>query len=274
MEQQIIDKYVYYYADTLPNNSCVLFHGDNLFMVDIKSAFPTICKFLYGKDHWFVKEFESKESKLEKNKYICVTLANNKDDKSLKYKISDLNEWCKKLIFGYVNAMFENVFILEYKKDGILFISDEYKQYISDMDKRILDFIEKNNVEFHVEKYKLYLRYNKTSIYVGQNDELIIKGMYHDFPPHILNIIKTLLIQYDYTKLNNLLSEIDLKYGYKYYNVLLHSGLFDYINNLYKFGNNCYLDSKGNFTKSISEINPKIYKYKILYPIINVIMNR
>ena len=88
----------FYQADKLKTDIL----SNNVIEIDIVSAFPTILKILYGKDHLFVKDVFSINDKLKRNILISTTLSDINTEDKLPYRIADLNKLSKVIIFGYI----------------------------------------------------------------------------------------------------------------------------------------------------------------------------
>ena len=66
--------YTFYYADS---NNIQLFAKDCI-EIDIKSAFPTICKIMFGEDDEFVKNIFSRQNNIERVVHFFQNLIMNK----------------------------------------------------------------------------------------------------------------------------------------------------------------------------------------------------
>ena len=67
---QIGSPFLFYYSDDIDKDILI----KDIFSIDIKSAFPTICKILFGDESEFVKKIYSFDKKLERNIFISTTL--------------------------------------------------------------------------------------------------------------------------------------------------------------------------------------------------------
>lgn len=254
--------YTFYYADH--NKTDIIIK--NVFSVDIKSAFPTICTVLFGKDHEFVKGIFSRTDKKQRNIYISTTLTEQTKKDGYRY-LDDITLMSKALIFSYVFTHFSNIQILEYIKDGMIIYGNKNYDFNEDQN-TFLKFANEISLVCHEDELRTYVRMNKTSIYTKGSD-LTIKGAYHDMPLAIVDIIRKLLSGMIYNV--ELLNIIQKYYSQKYFNVIYHGNVIEYIDYLYKFGNDKYLNDDGEFTDSVSNINPRTYLYKILYPILTLL---
>lgn len=255
--------YMYYYADTKKQDIII----KNIISIDIKSAFPTICKILFGLESQFVKNIFEKTDKKERNIYIATSLKQYNDTTNINY-LSELNRMSKLLIFNYAFSHFSNIQILEYVKDGMYIHGIENIDYDNELVVKFLNIMKEYEIVFHHDIIDTYLRFNKTSIYKIK-DNLIIKGKYKDLPSCILdifnNLFKGIIYNLDFTNL------IKKYYSDLYFNILLKSGIKEQLNYIYKCSNDKYLDSSGNYTENLSEICPKSYLFNIIYPVLNLI---
>lgn len=247
--------FTYYLADKTNNHIISKSNEFNkIYDIDIKSAFPNICRILFGEDHPFVQKIFEIEDKLERNKFISITLTY---EKNLPFKISDLNIYSKILILGYIYSLFDNITILEYKKDGVIFIGN-----VKTMIERnsILDVIEKYNIEFKHKIINTYLRFNRTSIIYYDNNSVDIKGLYKSLPIFLKNIIISQEIP----------SEIKKIYSRKYFDIIKLSYLKDLLRQYYTFDNDNYLTMNGGLKPDINYCHPPSYLVYILYPFMNL----
>lgn len=259
---QIGPPFLFYHSDE--SNSHILVN--DVFSIDIKSAFPTICKILFGIDSKFVKHIYSIENKLEKNIFISTTLKNWSSQTNINY-LSELNILSKLLIFNYVYTKFSNITILEYAKDG-MYITGEFNNNYDEYQSDFLNIVDKYDIKFHLDKIDTYLRFNKTSIYKTQNN-IQVKGKYKGLPNGLIDILSKLLSGNVYN--SELLNLIRKLYSKLYFNVLLNGQVSDEIKYLYQFDTKKYLLSSGEFTDSILSVTPHSYLYLILYPVLNLL---
>jgi len=112
---QLGPPFSYYYADVLKSNLL----AKDVFEVDVKSAFPTICKLYFGEEHPFVKSIFAIDSKLERNIFIATTLKQQAEQDGGHY-LNELNLWSKILVLGYTYCRYEDVSIIQYVKDGVI----------------------------------------------------------------------------------------------------------------------------------------------------------
>ncbi len=254
------EKFTFYYAD---NNDVQVLARDCI-ELDIRSAFPTICKLMFGEDDAFVKEIFKKETKIEKVIYISTNIKKIKREESLK----TLNNYCKLFIFGKVFNDYDNITILEYKKDGILFNGELREE---SQIKNVEDLLNKHKIEFKQSSVETYFRFNMTSIYEYEDNKIEIKGILKDCPEFLIDEIFPNLLS---GEINN--SIIKKVYSNKYYEILKQNGLRDKINYYYAFGenNNKFLNNNGKLEKiSLTNINPNQVLIHFLYPMIGLLRN-
>jgi hypothetical protein len=90
-----------------------------------------------------------------------------------------------------------------------------------------------NDLKFHINKIDTYIRINKTSFYYDRN-RIITKGFYKNVPNELNNIILGIIngrILYDNVALN----KIKNMYSDLFLNILVKSGLTEYISNYFSF---------------------------------------
>ena len=258
--------FAYFEADSI--NSHV--YTTNLIELDVSAAFPNICRFYFGKDHPFVKKIFSIENKRKRNIFISITLTEqSKIDK--KNYLQELNLWCKILILGYTYALYDDVNILEYKKDGLLFKGNQ-KINLTDEGSEFLSFLENGKIQFHNTLILQYARFHQTSLY-DINKKLTVKGYYKDFPKYFKQQVIKLFINgriYD----NELLYNIKEKYSYVYSQILIKSNLNELFNDTYAFIKNSeprYITISGKLVKNKSILNAKTYLTYIIYPLLSLL---
>jgi hypothetical protein len=251
------ETYFFYYAD---ENNLNLLVNDCI-EIDIRSAFPSICRILFGKENEIVKEIYKKETKLERNIFISTRLKDN---------IPELNDYCKYFIFLKIFNNYDNINILEYKKDSLLFSGEISVKPKYDY---IENYFEDQEIEFKLNNIKKYIRFSKTSVY--QNDNIIdVKGKYKD-PPVFLKTSITDIINENKIFDNDFLNNI-LKF-YKnelYLDLFKFNHLIDKVKHHYTFGDNSFLDRFGKFSKNINDIDPTQVLFKFLYPILTLLKQK
>ena len=252
----------YYYSD-ITNNDIII---ENCYNIDIRSAFPTICKLLFGINHPFVQKIYLKTDKKERNIFISTTL--KEYDRKNNYNfLSDITLLSKLLIFCYAFTYYNNISILEYVKDGMYIAGNKNNTYNSDQ----LEFInitKEYDIQYHDDLIPLYLRFNKTSLYYKEDKQIIIKGKYKGLPQGIFDIINKFIDGHIYNI--KLLKIIQEHYSELMFNIIYNGRISEYLKYLYEFENKKYLNDEGEFISNISEINPKSYLFNIIYPILNL----
>lgn len=232
--------------------------------IDVKGAFPTICRLMYGDDNSFVQEIFKIDNKFDRNKYIAITLkqAGDRDGKSY---LSDLNLWSKILTMGYIYSKYKDIVIVQYVKDGALFVGT-HKDEFDTLSKQFVDFVDKNDVVFHERRIDTFIRFNRTSI-VTYGKELSIKGDYREIPPYLSeHVIPTILdgSTYDY----NMLNEVKRIYSKKYGKILYLSSMVDDIKKYYEI-NGKYLNTLGKLD-TLTNLDPCAYLRYIVYPVLSL----
>jgi len=252
--------FTFYLSENIGSNMI----SKNSMEIDIKSAFPTICKLMYGENHPFVQKIFSIEDKFERNKHISITLKRQGEIDNKAY-ISDLNLWSKILVMGYIYSRFDDIVIIQYVKDGALFVGT-HKENLTVKGDMFVDFIIKNDIVFHERQIDTYLRFNRTSI-ITYGKEMSIKGDYRQLPPFIQDTVIPSILSgsiYDY----KLLNEIKYVYSKLYSKIVLSAALADDIKKYYLIKDS-YLNSMGKHV-GISELDPKAYLRFIIYPILSL----
>lgn len=260
--------FTYYYADDRDVKTDII--SSHLFEIDIKSAFPTICKIMFGHEHPFVQNIYALDDKLERNIYIATTLKQQSQIDGHTY-LNDLNLYCKILILNYVYSKYEDISVIEYVKDGIL-IRGVRKPKVTPMQKRFLEFVQSYNIEFHENIIPTYMRFNKTSIYVKSKEKIKVKGRFHDPPEFIIDSLKKLLSGniYDF----KLLNKMKKVYTNLFFEILKQSSLLDDLKYYYEFGDGKYVNKTGTLS-TLSDIYPKGYLVEFIYPILSLLrLNR
>ena len=259
---QIGSPFLFYYSDDIDKDILI----KDIFSIDIKSAFPTICKILFGDESEFVKKIYSFDKKLERNIFISTTLKQWSQITKVDY-LSEITLLSKILIFNYVFSKYSNIKILEYAKDGMYIHGIPNTQY-NEYSEKFFKLMEKYKIVYHEDKIETYIRFNKTSIYQTKNN-IEIKGKYKDLPDGLHDIIIKLLSGLIYNQ--ELILLIQKVYSRDYFNILFYGGVIDYLESLYKFKNNKFININGDFIDSINNVNPYSYLYNIIYPILNLI---
>lgn len=280
-EVATIDRHItYYLADHGDQYISARQHNNNYVVeLDIKSAFPTICRNLFGTQSDFVKKMDEIKEKRGRLIFIATTLKEAGD------YLTQLNIMCKVIVLGIIFELCdEDILILELKKDGLLFTCN--KEALEKLD-FLLPIINSNKMinldsektyynypftkylidcgfVFHLEKYQNYYRSQRTSAYY-QNGELIIKGKYKYMPKKILPLLTEILElkTIDFKKIKEI-------YSTKFFKICQMNGLLEVLEDYYICDNDCILDRNGNYIKhtNLSETEPMIYLRTFLYPAI------
>jgi hypothetical protein len=223
--------------------------------IDIASAFPSLCKFLLGENHIFVQKIFEHEDKFERNKFIAINLTHKDYDINLK----TLNAYCKFIILGYIYNNFDNVNIIEYKKDGALF-TGTYKY--DEANKEFNEYIEETiGIEFHIDRVDLYIRFNKTSVF-KYGDKISVKGKYKEPPLFLMEKILPTILNNDFDV--KVLELVKFHFSDLYYEILTAANLGQELSYYYKF-NKKFIQRDGEL--EFTPANPKNILIHFLYPI-------
>jgi len=257
--------FTYYHSDHINSNIM----ATDLIELDVKSAFPTICRLYFGNDHPFIQQLNRIENKLDKNIFISTTLKKQSEVDGKPY-LNELNLWSKILILGYIYCKYDNVNILQYVKDGAI-LKGEIRNSITPTMDLFLQYIVDNKIIYHEIPIVLYMRFNKTTILKYSLDSKIsIKGKFKIFPKFINNTVLEEFFNgniYD----NNVLTNIKNKYNKLFFSILYNSQLKEDIDYYYLI-NNKYLNIKGDLD-ILENISPKMYLLQIIYPILSLLRN-
>jgi hypothetical protein len=229
-----IGEYInYYQSDDLKSNILVR----NCIELDMTSAFPNICRYLFSySDPEFIDKLFSIEKKIEKNIFLTNYLK-DKGSKNNKNYLIELTNYAKILTLSYVYNNYDNINILEFKKDGAVFVGE----LIYPKNNTLSEFNNYNNFIYHSNNINLYSRFSRTSIYL-KNNEIDVKGIYKNPPEYIHKYVLPFLLLNNDIFSNKLQSLIDV-YSRKFFNILYLSNLFDQIKYYYSF-NNKYLSAE------------------------------
>ncbi len=256
---QLGPPYSYYYSDMLKSNLL----AKDVYEIDVKSAFPTICKLYFGEEHPFVKAIFARADKLERNIFIATTLKQQAEQDGGHY-LNELNLWSKILVLGYTYCKYENISVLQYVKDGVI-IKGTLKDNIDKNRDDFLNYIFEHEIIFHEKPINYYIRFNKTSV-IKTGTSLDIKGKFRNLPKFIEEYILPSFFNGEiYNK--DLLSEIKKIYSMVYFSILKEGKLLDKIEYYYAINEKQFLNIQEKFG-SISELYPKMYLIGIIYPIL------
>ena len=254
--------YSLYHADTSKTDIII----KNVINVDIKSAFPTACRLIFGINHPFVQKIFQKTDKKDRNIFIATTLTELRKSSGINY-INEITLISKELIFCYAFSKYDNVHILEYAKDGmIIYANDQNNPTQPQYD--FLSFCKSNDIIFHDDVIDSYMRFNKTSIFQTGNN-VIVKGKYHGIPNCIKDIVNKFFNGAIYNE--TLLNTIKKYYSRDFFNILLHGHVSDYFDYLYKFDGVKYLDDLGELVTNPALTSPQMYLYNLIFPTLNLI---
>lgn len=253
------EQFAYYYADQSDNSIL----ARNIIEIDIESAFPIILQLMFGRDHQFVKNFKQINNKEKRLIYISTTLTAQKEIDGRMY-LSELNNWSKIIVLGFIYNNYSDVSILQYEKDGASFSGNIRSEPVEQQFNNILT---NNGINFHIDNIGIYIRFNRTSFAV-KNDEIKIKGRMKDPPGYIKNTILPLLLLkndiYNFKILNNL-KKI---YSDLHFQIVLQSHISDKVKEYYTFGKNSYLNSDAKIQNSLVNCDPKQILLGLIYPIL------
>ena len=249
-----LTKLVYYKADEEQN----LIHAENIREIDIQSAYVTICRIMFQDNKEFLDKLNELESnKLERNKFIAISLKGTPELQKIAYI-------CKMIVSSIIMEINKEPIIFELKKDSVSFLGENQNLENS----KLYQFYKDNyNFNFHINKYKQYVRYNKTSYFLDYNDNLIIKGNYKIRPPILTNAAKNILMKHEIN-----FDLLNMIYSKQYFNILKQENLVNtfqkyyvndnkYLTNLFKY--NHYIE-----LGYINNIFPKNYLKLFIYPLL------
>lgn len=279
-EIAMIDKHITYYLADDGDQFVSSRHtsNNNVVELDIKSAFPTICRNLFGRGSEFVTKMDAIKEKRGRLIYIATTLKEAGD------YLAQLNIMCKAIVLGILFELCQNITILELKKDGLLFTcNNEELELIKnvlpiinlnrmvniDYDKALANspfthFLIDNDFNFHLTEYQSYYRANKTSIFhINGDEDIDVKGKYKYMPKRTPKIIKSIL------ELKSVdLDQLQENYTSKYFKICQRNGLIELLEDYYICDNDCIINPDGNYIKysQFVEIDPMIYLRVFIFP--------
>lgn len=256
----------YYQSDDLSSNILVR----NCIEIDMISAFPNICRYLFFTiDPNFVIQLTEITDKLKRNIFLTNYLKDKGNKEGRNYLI-ELNNYAKMLTLGYIYNNYDNVNILEFKKDGALFVGE----LIHPKNPKFNKFTKDYGFNFHLTAVKLYLRFNKTSIY-KYPEKHIVKGKYKDPPKFIQDHVLDILIDQEDIYSQKLINIAKI-YSLSYYKILRYSELYEDIRNNYAFAGNKYITTQNKLEqisiihKNLDAIHPFLVLNQFIYPIISL----
>ena len=245
---------VYYLADVEKS----IISANNVYEIDIKSAFPTICRILFKEEKEFIARLdELQEDKLARNIFISTTL------KETEY-LKQLNLIAKMIISSILMDADPEANLLELKKDGIVYVGkriDRGSLYRYYTDK---GFIIRST------PYSKYIRYQRTSHYLSEEKTLTIKGIFRDRPQFLSNLAVDVL-----TKEEIDWDLIDKIYSNKYFEIIRQNVLDELFMKYYTCDSRKYLNKQFRYEKlhtisQIKNISPKGYLKLFIYPLLNL----
>ena len=249
-------------------------NGFGLLELDLSSAYPTICKCVYGENDPFVKDIYKIKDKLERNIFIATTLKETDD-------LRRLNNICKIIIMGVVYENAENTTLLELKKDGCIVLCNikdwneltfvcnstqsDLSRTASLFDKNeFQNFILENGFRIHYSIYDSYYRTNKTTFILESDWKLVVKGQYKHIPKKLKEIIKKIITL---DKID--LDEIKKIYSNKYFKIAVNNNLDDILYQYYICDDNGkIISSDGRYINmaDMSLVDPQNYLKIFIYP--------
>lgn len=253
-----LDTIYYYLADEI--NSSV--QASNLYEIDIKSAFPSICQYLFENEKDFLDKLNNlKDKKLERNIFISTTLKNTE-------YLKQLNLISKMIISSILMDADLNANVFELKKDGILYSGQN-------IENRPLYnyFVNELNFNIHIKKIDIYYRFQKTSHYYQKDEnQLVIKGVYKDRPDFLIDILKQILSSsFMYNKNDEIFDTLLKIYSKKYFKIIQINNLDEVFRKYYVCTNNKYLNNDFKYERikmihTINNIQPQNYLKLFIYP--------
>lgn len=247
-----LNNIVYYLADKEKST----ISAEDVWEIDIRSAFSTICRFLFVDETEFLKKLKEIESdKQRRNVFISTSL------KGTEY-LKQLNLISKMVISSTLMNADPNATIFELKKDGIIYSGDDI--YRGELFHKFTDM----GFQIRRTKYKKYIRYQRTSYFLDNDDSLLIKGIFKDRPEFLFDIAQNILsntdVDFDY---------LDKVYSSKFFSIIKRNRLDELFTKFYlcngnKFINNIFRYEKIKPISHIETIKPKNYLELFVYPLL------
>jgi len=234
---------------------------------DITSAFPTICRALFDPRSDFIQQMEKISEKKGKNIYIATTLKDSKDN-----HLRQLNVISKIIVVGILfdtinEVERESIFLLEIKKDSCIVSCTantiERLDNLETMGGPYSQFLLKWNFKFHNQKYRKYVRANKTSLFITDRDLFIRKGIFKYCPKELEETVNIILSGGHFDK-----EKILKIYSSKFWNIIQMNNLTDLLDQYYICSNNKIVDFSGKYQKYNikAQIDPRLYIKLFVYP--------
>ncbi|MFW6247063.1 MAG: hypothetical protein ACOC22_02710 [bacterium] len=255
----------WYLADSQDNLISIEQGERKIVEVDIKSAFPTICRNLYGNDSEFIKTMDSIDEKRGKNIFIATNLKGQ--------PLRTINNISKICVVGLIfdtddQDELENIDILELKKDGCIIACNDSTinrlKNINQSNMKFTNYLVKHNFLFHLNNILKYLRCNHTSYILQGDNEFAIKGIYKHCPTGLLEIIKKIFSENKYDK-----EEILKIYSHKFFRIAQRYNLMEILNKYYISDKKIILPTGKykNYNMNL-EIDPRIYLKIYVFPML------
>ena len=245
---------VYYLADIEKS----IISAKNVYEIDIKSAFPTICRILFEKERKFIDRLdELQEDKLARNIFISTTL------KETEY-LKQLNLIAKMIISSILMDADPEAKPLELKKDGIVYAgkridSGSLYRYFTD-----------KGFTIRTTPYSKYIRYQRTSHYLSGEKTLTIKGVFKDRPRFLSDLATKILSKEDVD-----FDTVDKIYSNLYFEIVQQNMLDEVFMKYYACDGRKYLNKQFRYDKlgpitQIKNLSPKSYLKLFIYPLLNL----
>ena len=247
-----LNNIVYYLAD----KESAIIRANDIWEIDIRSAFPTICQFLFSDEREFLSRLsELANQKLERNIFISTTL------KGSEY-LKQLNLISKMIISSTLMDADPDAKILELKKDGIAYVGNEIKNG------KLFKFFSDRGFQIRQTPYRKYARYQRTSHFFQEDGSLIIKGVFKDRPKFLVETAEKILnndeVDFD---------SLDKYYSKNYFSIIRMNTLDELFSKYYLCDGNKFLNNKFRYERlrpisSISSMIPKNYLKLFIYPLL------
>ena len=249
-----INTIVYYLSDI---EKSIIF-AENAYEIDIKSAFPTICRIMFEKEKSFIRRLDELQSdKLARNIFISTTL------KETEY-LKQLNLIAKMIISSVLMDADPEAKIFELKKDGIVYAGNSVNggslyKYFTD-----------KGFVIRTIPYRKYIRYQRTSHYISEEKKLTVKGIFRDRPPFLSNLAEIVLneeeVNWDF---------VDQIYSNRYFEIVRQNMLDEVFMKYYACDGRKYLNKQFRYDKlgpitQIKNLSPKSYLKLFIYPLLNL----
>ncbi len=245
---------VYYLADIEKS----IISAKDVYEIDIRSAFPTICRIMFKEEKEFIERLdELQEDKLARNIFISTTL------KETEY-LKQLNLIAKMIISSVLMDADPEAKPLELKKDGIVYVGNPI-----DGGSLYKHFTDKG-FTIRSTPYSRYIRYQRTSYYLSEEKDLTIKGIFKDRPPFLSNLAAEILRgkEVDWTSVDKIYSNI-------YFEIIRQNMLDEVFMKYYACDGRKYLNNQFRYDKlhtisQIKNLSPKSYLKLFIYPLLNL----